>query len=258
MWGLKKLVAGILLLGLVSYAQAQTVIPEPGHRAHARFRSFYKNPDIRTVPDLLAELEHGGRGDWTDHPPIIGFLAGLLIQNPANLDFLPKGASAALRTDLAFALSLAGQRERALSFARQSGLSDRESAVIRDMPVLQRLTVRNGTELDFLWGAAFATGEPRYVRTIVRRFVQIADRPQAADDILAVSEFLRSKQGDLNSLKERHDRAGLLDIAMAGAMLMALARNAAEHDFIRTVVADEIPKGSHAERIFATYSGKRL
>lgn len=256
MMDFRKLLMGGLFLGLLSSAEAQTISPEQGSSAHTRFRSFYKNRDISKLPDLLVDLDRSAEGDWTAHPPIIGFIAGLLIENPSRSDLLPRDASVMLQSDLALAYSLSGQSERGLAIARQVGLDEKRQAFIRSTPSLKALTIRNPTELDYLWGAAFATGNPLYIRPIVKRFVQLIDQPGKADDVLAMSEFMRTRKGDMRSLKERYDRATLLDLALASAMLAALSRNAAEHEFIRKIVVQELPKDSHAYRVFTAFSGQ--
>lgn len=257
MMDFRKLLMGSLLFGLLSGAEAQTVYPEQGFSAHTRFRSFYKSPDAGKLQSLLRDLDRSARNDWTAHPPIIGFIAGLLVKSPARSDLLPSDASATLRRDLALAYSLSGQPERGLALAKQIGLGEKGQALIRSIPSLQALPVRDGTELDYLWGAAFATGNPLYVRPILERFVQLTRQEERANAVLAMCEFMRSQKGDIRSLRERYDEATLLELAFASAILAALSRNAAEHEFIRKVVDQDLPKGSHAQRIFTVFAGQR-
>lgn len=242
---------------MITGVQAQTISPEPGQAAHIRFRSFYRDPDPGRLPALLSEFDRISRGDWTAHPPIIGFLAGAATKNPSLSNLLPRDASDELRNDLALALSLAGQREHGLAFARQNGMSEKGIALVRSTPTLQTLTIRNPTELDYLWGAAFATGEARYVRPIVKRFIQLTSKPEIADAILITSQFMRSKQGDIGWLKERHSQVAFLDIALGSAILTALARNAAEHEFIRQAAAAELSSSPQAQRILITFLDRR-
>ncbi|NIX75328.1 hypothetical protein [Microvirga terricola] len=243
-------------MGILSSAEAQTISPEQDSSAHTRFRSFYKSRDVGGLPNLLQDLDRSAGGDWTAHPPIIGFIAGILIENPSRFDLLPNDASTVLQADLALAYSLSGQSERGLAIARQIGLDEKRQAFIRSAPSLKTLTVRNPTELDYLWGAAFATGNPLYIRAIVKRFTQLVDQPEKANDILAISEFMQTKKGDIRWLKERYDRATLLDMALASAILVALSRNVAEHEFIRKVVAEDLPKDGYAHRILTAFSGQ--
>jgi hypothetical protein len=253
---LVKFKMGILALGLASDASAQTL--GTGPKAFDQFRSYYARPDIGTVPSLLAELDRSGAGDWTARPPIIGFIAGLLITNPGQTDLLPRNASLSLRRDYALALSLAGMRGRGLKAAQQGGLDAQQQALIRSAPALSRLTIRNGTELDYSWGAAFATGDARYVRPIVRRFVQLTSRRQKADDILAGATFMRTGQGDMQSLKERYDAQSIQEVALGSAILIALAEQSARHTFIRDGIAAELPAGTQAQRILTAFQGHRL
>jgi len=171
---------------------------------------------------------------------------------------LPRNASTALQSDLAIAYSLSGQSGRGLAIARQIGLDEKRQAFIRSTPFIKALTIKNPTELDYLWGAAFATGNPLYIRPIVKRFAQLIDNPRKADDVLAMSVFMQTGKGDLRSLKERYDRAVLLDLALASAMLAALSRNAAEHEFVQNVVIQELPKASYAYRAFTAFSGQKF
>jgi hypothetical protein len=252
----KKLLVGSLLLGLLSSAQAQTIYPKQGISAHIQFRTFYKSRDVSRLPALLKDMDRSTKGDWTAHPPIIGFLAGLLAANPNRTDLLPINASQILRSDLAVAYSLSGQPERGLALAQEIGLDEKSQAFIRSSRPLHNLTVRSPTELDYLWGAAFATGNPAYIKPIVRRFVQLMDQPQKASDVLAMTEFMHTRKGDIRAIKDRYERSALLDLALASAILAALSKNAAEHEFIRNVVGQDLPRDSHAFRAFAAFAGQ--
>lgn len=251
-----KLLMGFLALGLASSASAQTL--GAGPKVFDQFRAYYAHPDIGTVPSLLAELDRSGAGGWTGRPPIIGFIAGLLIANPGQMELLPPNASLSLRRDHALALSLAGMKERGLNAARQDGLDARQQALIRAAPTLSRLTIRNGTELDFSWGAAFATGDARYVRPIVKRFVQLTSQRRKADDILAAATFMRTGQGDMQSLKERYDAQSIQEVALGSAILSALAEHSIRHSFIRDCIDAELPAGTQARRILTAFQGHHL
>jgi hypothetical protein len=253
----KLLLVASLVLGALTGAGAQTVVPERGTRAHAEFRAFYRNPDLRRVPALLSELDRAAAGDWTAHPPIAGFVAGLLVKMPANgAEFLPRNASPALRADFAVAYSLAGRPGEGAAIAREGGLGKKVIAAVRTTPLLARLTPRNATELDYLWGAAFATGDRRYIRPIVRKLTALAGSAEKADGILTAARFLRSGQGHLGTMKQRFDRRALLDIALGSAILVALSRGAPEHEFIRDAIRMDAPAGSHARRILAESLGR--
>jgi len=253
----RKLLMGGLLFGFLSGAQAQTIAPEQGSSAHRLFRTFYKSPDVRRLQALLRDLDRSAEGDWTAHPPIIGFMAGLLATDPQRKDLLPSDASHRLRADLALAYGLSGQPERGLAVAREIGLDEKQQAIISSSPSLRKLTIRNPTELDYLWGAAFATGDSAYIKPIVQRFMQLADQPQKANDVLAMTEFMHMRRSDMRTIKERYDRPTLLDLALASAILAALSKNAAEHEFIRNLITQDLTRDSHAYRIFTAFAEQK-
>lgn len=246
------LVAALLALVAASAAGAQTVGGNLDSQAHRQFRAFYQSPDLARAPSIVAGLERETGSDWTGHPPIVGFLTGLLTKTSDGEALLPANPSRVLQADLAIAYSLAGHPQKAAALVARAGL---DPSTARTPPLLSR-GIRSATDLDFFWGAAFATGNPRYIQPILKRFVEITASEQAGRDVLTFASGPGSD--DFHRLKERYTHETIADIALGGAILVALARNVAEHEFIRRTAAEAFA-GKPADRLFLTFlqSGRR-
>ncbi len=252
----RLVVAGLLVIAGGQPLTAQTNGQGPWIGPYLAFRSYYLSQDRSRVPALLSELDRIGRNAPNTRPPIVGFMAGLLAS--ADWDLLPENASLQLRRDLVLATALAGRPQRAETLGRSLGLPEKQVSQLRTLPPLSSLTVENATELDFLWGASFATGDARYVRPIVKRYIGLANRQDISSDIVAVADYMRSRQGDIRHLKDTHDRRTLQDIILGATILVSVARNSTEHEFVKKVMKADMPSSSRAAQALIAYEpGKR-
>jgi tetratricopeptide (TPR) repeat protein len=94
-------------------------------------------------------------------------------------------------------------------------------------------------EFDLLWGASFASGDPRYCLKILDHFVGVANVDGNAEDMITIARNIGTG-ADLHWVvaKRGADKGGAL-IAQSTA-LWALNSNAHQHEFVRNAVGQYI------------------
>jgi tetratricopeptide (TPR) repeat protein len=203
---------------------------------------FYKEPSparvaaLVTYFDSLRAAERGGT-----RPPLMGFFAGAFQRYPADIDrMIPEPLSVQMMGLLAVSLKLAGQQARAESLVKTIKSRD---AVAPDLstlpPTLDAIEPVGPSELDLLWGASFATADPKYPSRILARFARVANTGDYAEDLVHVVRNLQSG-ADQQWLVDKRGKAAAPELIVASTALWALHSNALQHQFVRSVVDDYI------------------
>jgi hypothetical protein len=199
--------------------------------------TFYKAAKKPDVGDLLARWERLAATDQPPAlPPMLGFLAAYFEKNPGQIDrvtshsFGRKG-----QTVLLISLEAAGNDAGAKRVAAKWRWSDAEVAKLADVKPLSGLVPEGPSDLDTLWGAAFATGDPVYVRKIYDFYAKIANDPKVEfGDIVLVIQARRSNKPDqLRGIGERYPPEMAQRIVFAASAVWSLMANAAAHPFVK-------------------------
>ena len=248
--------AGLLLAAPPAVAQAQAQAQAPAERDP--FAHFYAAPDLDRVPALLREAEAKGLLARPDAiAPIAGFLAGLFLQHPERIDgWLTEPYAAGIEPVLATALMLAGERGRAAAFvALRPWPGDVQARLLAPRPDLRVATILSPADLDALWGACFATGDPAYAARILDHVTDALGAGAAVGDLLLASDvaYTRTPEGQaaMQALRGRLDEAGLRRAVMGAAALWGLASNSGQHDFVRLLVERRIAEAPGSDLGYA-------
>ncbi|MEA2841841.1 MAG: hypothetical protein QOF41_3171 [Methylobacteriaceae bacterium] len=207
--------------------------------------TFYRAAKKPDVGDLVARWERLASTDQPPAlPPMIGFLAAYFEKNPKEVDrvanhtFERKG-----QTVFLISLEAAGNDAAARRIAGKWHWSDGEVAKLVEIKPLAQLVPENPSDLDTLWGAAFATGDPPYVRKIYDFYAKIANDPKVEfGDIVRVIQARRSNKPDsLRGIGERYSTEMAQKIVFAASAIWSLMANATLHPFIKAEL-DRIEK----------------
>jgi tetratricopeptide (TPR) repeat protein len=203
---------------------------------------FYRNPSPERAAKLVEYFDTFARSDKPfPEPTAIGFLASVFQRYPNNIDeMIPSGLSAVTLGIVAVSLRMAGQDERARMLvdrlrARGSSVPD-----LRYIPAsVDAVKAAGPHEFDILWGASFASGEPKYCLKILDRFSAVAGVDGNAEDMVTIARTYGTG-ADVNWLVKKRgaDKAGEL-IAQSTA-LWALYSNSLQHEFVRSAVTNYI------------------
>jgi len=174
---------------------------------------FYRNPSVERVARIVSYLNTSALLDKPSaEPATIGFLAAAFDRYPKNIDaMIPQGLSARTQGVIALSLRLAGQET----------------------------TATGPNEFDMLWGASFATGDPRYASRILARFAAIANVDGNAEDMLTIARSFGAG-ADLHWVTDKHGADQARELIIGSSALWALQSNAEQHDFVRALVNDYI------------------
>jgi tetratricopeptide (TPR) repeat protein len=234
--------AGSILTCGVPTARAEQSTPV----SEADFTYFYKNPSVERAARLLRYFDDQVQSRKPGvEPPIIGFLAGAFAKYPGDIDaMIPEGLSPRMQGTVAMSLRLAGQDARARSIVDRLKASGAAVPDLSAMPAsLDAVPAAGPSEFDLLWGASFATADPRYCSKILTRFAATANVDGNADDILAIARGLSDPDNHDAALHRIVDKRGSTvarELIVASSALWALNSNAAQHEFVRSVVHDYV------------------
>src|SRR6202453_4852714 len=161
----------VLFNAVISPLRAEPTPATPVSDADLTY--FYKNPSPARLSQLMAYFNTLAQsGKPFAQPPMIGFLAAAFQKYPGNVDSLISAdLSLPMLEIVGDSLQLAGQDAKARSIADR--LTSRGAAPpdFTHVPSsLDAMLATGPTEFDMLWGASFATGDPRYCSKILARF----------------------------------------------------------------------------------------
>ncbi len=240
-----------LLLGALAVSHASTDIasePAPAHdttaASEADMTYFYKNPSPERVATLIVyfnSLHQTAKAN--PQPPIMGFLAAAFQRYPNDLDkMIPDGLSATMQWNVAGALRLAGQSAKAQAVADHLAATGAAAPNLADVPPsLDAISVSGPSDFDFLWGASFASADPRYCWRILNHFATVANVDGNAEDMVTLVRD-RENGTDEHWIVQKRGAAEAQDLIAQSTALWALYSNSLQHEFVRTAVAQYIGK----------------
>ncbi|MEA2861820.1 MAG: hypothetical protein QOC72_3859 [Methylobacteriaceae bacterium] len=199
--------------------------------------TFYKATKKPDVGDLIARWERLASTDQPPAlPPMLGFLAAYFEKNPAQADrvanhpFARKGQTVVL-----ISLEAAGNDAAARRAAGKWHWSDADAAKLGEIKPLAQLLPETPSDLDTLWGAAFATGDPAYVRKIYDFYGAVANDPKVefADIVLVIQARRNNKMDSLRGIGERYSPEMAQKIVFAASAIWSLMANATAHPFVK-------------------------
>ncbi|MDQ3654181.1 MAG: hypothetical protein M3457_03760 [Chloroflexota bacterium] len=229
----------ICLLGDVGHAQRQ-------QGETSRLMSFfYVDPKPETVEVLLMRWPQSGSDDaWEAYPPLAGFLAVALARYPDILDRIAAAdIDPKMGETLAAAPRLSGDANlvaRVQTKVDATGSDRKLQSEFSGLPSrLDDLRVVSPTHLDILWGAAFASGDARFVRLIIDFAARTANRSELIAVDLAKTAVAMSggPQDILSELKTKHGEQLAREIIYGAVALWALGSNARQHPFVAQALA---------------------
>ena len=199
--------------------------------------TFYRAAKKPDMGDLISRWERLPTSDQPAAlPPMIGFVAAYFQKNPKDVDrvvnrsYTRKGQSIVL-----IGLEGAGNDSAAQRAAGKWHWSDADIVKLTTIKPLDQLVPESPGDLDTLWGAAFSTGDPSYVRRIFDFYASIANDPKIQfGDIVRVVEARRdNKMDSLRGIGERYPEAVAQQIVFAASALWSLIANATVHPFVQ-------------------------
>jgi tetratricopeptide (TPR) repeat protein len=233
--------AGMVIPGRVSWIVSPVRAAEAVQTAsvsEADLTYFYKAPSpgraarLVTYFDSLRSAEKEGA-----RPPLMGFFAAVFQHYPADIDkIIPESISPQMSGLLAVSLRLAGQQAKAQSRVATLKSKNDEAPDLASIPSsLDAVQAVGPSEFDLLWGASFASGDPRYCSKILARFVDTANAGDNADDLVRLARN-RESGSDQQWIVEKRGRDNARELIIVSTALWALRSNAQQHAFVRQVL----------------------
>jgi hypothetical protein len=215
---------------------------EPAAVSEADLTYFYKNPSPTLAARLITYLDVLGAAEKpASRPPLMGFFAGVFQRYPADIDaMIPASVSAPMMELLAVSLRLAGQQARAESMIGKLKARD---AVVPDLTAvpsnLEAVGATGPSEWDLLWGASFATGDPRYCYKVLLHFAGAANSGANADDLV---HLVRDRESATDSrwVVDKRGEDNARELLADSTALWALNSNAQQHVFVRAMVSEYV------------------
>ncbi len=237
-----RLVLSLALAGAVVFSPAEAEAPKKTDAAaetkavSAALNNFYKTKKPE-VGELLLRWERLAATDQAPAvAPMLGFLAAYFERNPGQID---KVASRPLgrkgQTVMLISLAAAGNEAAARRIAGKWKWSDEEIAKLKEIKPLEGLVPAGPSDLDTLWGAAFASGDAGYVRKIYKFYADIANDPKVefGDIVLVIQARATNKLDQLRGIGERYPPEMAQKIVFASAAIWSLLANAGTHPFVK-------------------------
>jgi hypothetical protein len=211
--------------------------------------TFYRAAKKPDMGDLISRWERLPTSDQPAAlPPMIGFLAAYFEKNPKEVDrVLNRSYTRKGQTIVLISLEGAGNDSAAQRAANKWHWSDADTGKLAAIKPLDRLVPESPSDLDTLWGAAFSTGNPSYVRRIFDFYANIANDPKIEfGDVVRVVEAKRdNKMDSLRGIGERYSPEMAQKIVFAASALWSLMANATVHPFVKAEL-DRVEKEAAA------------
>jgi tetratricopeptide (TPR) repeat protein len=237
----------VLAVAVAAVANRATPIPiasadETTTVSEADMTFFYKNPSPGRIPALILYLDTLMQSNNASaQPAAIGFLAAAFQRYQGDIDkMIPDGLSTTMQRIVATSLRLAGQDAKARSMANHLGDGGAAAPDWTRVPSsLDAVTVTGPSEFDLMWGASFATGDPRYCSRILDRFASIANVAGNAEDMARIARSYGTG-ADLHWVVEKRGPDKARELISQSSALWALDSNARQHEFVRNAVGQYI------------------
>jgi hypothetical protein len=249
MSGLRALLsAAAICLAAVAPAIAQRADPPTAAQSayDILVTHFYDDPRPERLAGFLDELVKNPL-QWSTYPPLVGFFAATLSRHPDGMvPLLPAHFDAKTAETIAVAWRLSARPPMAQSLRSridEVGHDPALHAVLADLPSrLEDIRITNPTHLDILWGAFFASGDPRYVRMILDFVGQMANRSEnMAVDITKVTMAMSGGSKEiLNQVRAKYGDALFRGIVYTSTAEWALMANARQHPIVEKTMTDYI------------------
>jgi hypothetical protein len=239
--------------------------PAQGTSVDALMMSYYKDPRPERLTGFFAEFQKlPNAKNWNVYPPLAGFFAIIFRADPGQskkLFVAPMSNSSAEAFAAALQLSAnpsnKAMADRIRASLSQNGMHDQKlAAELANLPDrLEDLKIASATHLDILWGAAFASGDAKFVNMIMDFYAQTANRsPSTALDIATIVVALGGGPKDIfGEVRGRYGDEGARQIIYAATALWAIAANAKQHLFVARAVAKYVEDhpGTPAQKTLA-------
>jgi len=240
--------AALLAAFLVAASAAPRAGPAPARAEGAAAISdadveyFYKNPSPDRVAQIIGYFAATLQPDRpAGQPPVIGFLAAVFQKYPNDLDrMIPADLPLPMLAIVGVSLRIAGRDAQAAAVAGRLEARGAAAPDYSHLPAgLDAMPLAGPTEFDMLWGASFATGDPRYCSRILERFAGVANRDGNAQDMLTIVRGMNAP-ADLRWVTDKHGPDKARELINVSSALWSLDSNARQHDFVRKVVGDYV------------------
>jgi hypothetical protein len=226
-------------------AAAQQMQAAPGDTL---LTTFYKDPRPERLVGFLDQLRAmPAAQSWEAYPPVAGFYAFVFRKFPADVEkLMPQAPDAKVAETIAAALRLSGNQAEYEKFQprlAQTGRDLQLAAVFANLPSrLEELQITTPSNLDILWGAAFASGDEKFVLMIIDYFARTAnlDEEVARDITRTVFAMAGGPREIFNELRTRYGVLAARQVVFAASALWAIQSNARQHEFIDRVVVSYI------------------
>jgi hypothetical protein len=231
---------GVLSL-TTSIANAQQTLKPSAQDELIMF--FYKDPRPERLIGFFEQFDAEHPAKWDAYPAVAGLLTVVFRKSPDRIEQLvPRRLNPQSAATIAAALRMAGNEAMAAKLKPrldQAGRDEKLAVEFANLQLrLEDLSVRTPTHLDILWGAAFASGDPRYVRMVIDFFAQVANRSETvAIDIAKVVIAMSGGPKDIfGELRNRYGNNDGALVVFAAAALWATGSNARQHAFVEQTV----------------------
>lgn len=209
---------------------------------------YYKDPRPERLIGYLEKYEQlPAAKNWAAYPPLAGFYAVILRAHPGQVQrLIPSRLDSRLAPAMAAAAQLSGNA--AVATALQSRIAsaahdEKLKTEFAGLPArLEDIRIRNGTHLDILWSAFFASGDSRYTSMIIDFFAETANRSEAtALDVMTFAAAVSNQKWDgVAKLRPKYNDAGFLEVMWAGTALWGIASNGKQHPPVAQTVSQYI------------------
>jgi hypothetical protein len=232
-----SVVAICLTLGLwLGQGGVSVVAAAHAEEPQADLTYFYRQPSPERVARIVAAFNASGSAE-KPNAGLVGFLAAVFLKYPDAIGrMIPAGLDPRVQAMVAAALWLGGQHARATEVLDDLRRSGNEAPNLVDFPAgLDAVRAQGAEQFDLLWGASFATGDPRYCAKILEQYARVANEDGNAEDLVAIVRA-RATNADLRWLAAKRGSAKFVELAVASSALWSLRSNALQHEFVRAMV----------------------
>ncbi len=256
--------AAICACALLAVAGAAAQQPTPqAAPGDSLLSTFYQDPRPERLVGFLDRLRASPSLQNRDaYPLIAGFYAVVFRSHPDLVEkLMPQSLDARIAETMAAALRLSSNRAMYQAFERRLAATGRDlevAGVFVNLPSrLEDLEITAPSSLNILWGAAFASGDPKFVRLILDYFAGIANLDeQIGRDIVQTVVALTGGPRDIYlQMRQRFGVLGARRVVFAAEALWSLQLNAKQHPFVNAAVAkyvDQHPGTPAQKALIAT------
>jgi hypothetical protein len=229
--------------------------PAARNQTDTLFQTYYQRPSAETAMRVIAGFDETfATSDWDtttqrSMAALAGWLAVVFQRQPeqkrAIVESIRTGPGALA---VAMALSMSGDAERSASILQQiQAPSEVERAVAELSDDLPAESVQLVDDIDRHWGAAFASGDPAYLRPIVDAML----RPIGANGISAarVAGAASGEPQRVQAATQGLSATARTRLLIAAEATRSLRLNNREHAFVTTALLEAACRYSDQERL---------